>query len=247
MININGSCEANICRHCNNKCVSCAHASAWSKPYFMEPKQLKRDLSKLSQIVHYTHFHILGGEPLLHPELCEMLEIAKSSGISNEVGIITNGSLLPRMPDEFWIKPQYIHISAYPNLDVKVIEIAEEKSKEYGFFLRVNYYDTFWKQFDWQSQGESFNKCPLKNCCATVHDGFFYRCPQSAFFTDVFLGLPQSIDGLPIDDHLSENIFTDYMNRKDPFNACNICRPYGGEIKWHQCFDKTQWIIDSTH
>jgi hypothetical protein len=47
-------------------------------------------------------FKIMGGEPLLHPEITRILEVLKTTGISRTIRLFTNGLLLHRMDDAFW-------------------------------------------------------------------------------------------------------------------------------------------------
>jgi molybdenum cofactor biosynthesis enzyme MoaA len=45
---------------------------------------------------------LLGGEPLLHSGLLDVINAVVEAGISDKVCVVTNGVLLPRMKDEFW-------------------------------------------------------------------------------------------------------------------------------------------------
>ena len=94
--------EANIVRHCNNRCVACSHASAFQPAWTMTPEMLLRDLIALSPCIHANQFKLLGGEPTLHPDICEMLAVSHAAGIADEINVTTNGRLLPKMPPEFW-------------------------------------------------------------------------------------------------------------------------------------------------
>jgi len=241
-----GTLEANICRHCQNRCISCSHGSPWAKPYFMEPDQLARDLDALKKVLTVQQFYCLGGEPLLHPRILDLLDVGRASGIAKENCILTNGRLLPKMPEAFWTKLDVIRISVYPTLDRSVIELAEQKKKQYGFYLGLDFISTFWKQFEVSFDGRTFDKCPWKGGCWTVHDGYFYLCPQSAFFTDQFMGLAQNIDGLPLHDGLTDESFKAYLNRKEPYNACRICHSYKVQVPWREAGSLEEWIQEST-
>ena len=212
----------------------------------MEPAQLEKDLAVLNKFMRVQQFYCLGGEPLLHPKILEMLDVGRKSGIAKENCILTNGQRLDQMPEEFWTKLDVVRISVYPNLDRKIIALAEEKKKQYGFFLGFDYIDVFWKQFAVSPTGETFKGCPWKGACWTVHDGHFYLCPQSAFWTDQFMGLPQNIDGLPLDDSLTEEKLIAYANRTEPYKACRMCHSYKERVTWKEASTLEQWIKEST-
>ena len=247
MINLN-TLESNITRHCTQRCACCSHASPWAKPYFMRPEQLAKDLAVLKPFVHCRQFFALGGEPLLHPKICEILDVITASGITDQNGVLTNGALLGRMPEEFWQKVKCLRISVYPKLDRAMISLAQSKASQYGFFLGISYIDLFWKQFKRTPDDgrESFAHCPWKGSCLTVHDSHFYLCPNSAFFPDSFMGLPIETDGLPLDENLTEEKFQSFLDRKEPLTTCQICHSYAERNLWHEVNSLEEWKKDAT-
>lgn len=238
--------ESNVVTHCNNSCVSCSHASPFSKAYYMEPATLLNDLKVLQPFVRPKSFYLLGGEPLLHPKIDELIEVTWESGISKEVCILTNARLLDKMSDHFFKRVSSIRISVYPNLPREMITFAKEKSKQYGFGLAIDGISVFWKQFAIHPEGETFHGCPWKGACWTVHEGHLYLCPQAAFWPEKYLGLPCNIDGLNLHDGLTEQKILDYANRKEPLKACHICESYTVQVPWEECHDKSKWLKKST-
>jgi hypothetical protein len=245
------SLESNIVRRCINHCGSCSHASPFAEPYFMKPEQLAKDLATLKPFIHAGLFSILGGEPLLHPQICDFIDAVKASGISDTVEVLTNGMLLERMPEAFWEKLQRLVVSAYPNKFTPAMRrLAEERSKRHGFFFGAREYTEFYRQFKHEPDdgAESFKDCPWKLRCWTVHDGYFFLCPQSAFFTDSIMGLPQTTDGLPIDEKLTEQKLADFINQKEPFVSCRICHSYKEIVPWHEITTNHEdWVKDATN
>jgi len=82
---------------CNAKCPHCPYTQSASirKSYgdtpFMSPevfKKIARECGEFGSLLRITG----GGEPLLHPQIIELIEYAKS--VNARVGLITNGSLL---------------------------------------------------------------------------------------------------------------------------------------------------------
>lgn len=74
---------------CNLRCSFCPGTKREAK--FMTPEEFRALASKLRGHTEYLYFHLMG-EPLLHPHLRELLEIA--SDLDFRVMITTNGTLL---------------------------------------------------------------------------------------------------------------------------------------------------------
>lgn len=82
-----------IARRCNLRCAMCGHEVWQSNSGFMEPELFDRVLAECAAN-NVKKLHILSGqgEPLLHPQVFELLEKAVAQGL--EVGIVTNGTPL---------------------------------------------------------------------------------------------------------------------------------------------------------
>lgn len=77
-----------VCHSCNAKCVMC---SIWKNPLLGDTGRLHRIIDRLYAL-GFEWITFWGGEPLLHPDIDEMLQHAKSKGLN--IQIITNGSLI---------------------------------------------------------------------------------------------------------------------------------------------------------
>lgn len=76
---------------CNLACTFCPGTQREKR--FMTPQAFRAIAEKLRGHTRYLYFHVMG-EPLLHPDLPELLAIAGELGF--RVCITTNGTLLPR-------------------------------------------------------------------------------------------------------------------------------------------------------
>lgn len=254
-----GNLETNLTRHCNNGCTSCNHGSPIADKYYMPLATLARDLKRLGEVAHFEFFCLQGGEPLLHPEIIQAMGTAVASGIADKYGILTNGKLLPKMPEEFWIFAGIhkfeIRLSHYPNLPADVIPVARARAEQFGVDLRVsNEFETFLKMFTKHTDGgqKVWDGCPWKRCY-TVHEGYFYHCPIAAFFPGQFpekFDVPPTVphvDGYPLDT-ISEATFTNLiLNHPRPLKSCEICT--GGmniRIPWSETRKREEWIAKST-
>jgi len=80
-----------ITNSCNFDCSFCFKTARATK--FMSPDQFRLVVEKIRPFTNYIYLHVLG-EPLLHPQLDEILNIAETAGLY--INITTNGGLLER-------------------------------------------------------------------------------------------------------------------------------------------------------
>lgn len=244
MIETDYGCEINAVRHCTNACVVCNHASTvHTDKYFMDPAVLKRDLDVMKNHLRTKLLFVQGGEPTLHPKLVELLRLCIESGIAKQCGVLTNGKLLHRMHDDFWETLRDGHcelrMSCYPDLSPDIVPFALEMGQKWGFFVRPQEINTF-KPLFLKNDGHTYFGCPW-NRCLTIHEGYFYLCPLTAFFPKQFMGLPETIDGIAIEGMTDERLHS-ALGRNTPLETCKICAgARGADIPWHQNKSRAEW------
>lgn len=250
-----GHLDANITTVCQRKCVSCSHMSPLTTVVareFMEPETLQRDLALIKPVVRFRIIQIIGGEPLLAPKLLDMLRVARESGVSDDVSIITNADLLPRMKDSFWDALQYLQvylqISQYPDLPQSTIDLAKSKCELYGIPLGISVFNEFYVALKPEETDghDVFDSCHWKTDCYSIDNGKFHMCAQSIFIPHTLQGLPKGIDGLPLEG-LTEDGLKAFLARKEPLNACRRCSGGFSEKKpWSESPSRADWIARST-
>lgn len=215
----------------------------------MTPESLKRDLESLARFMRCNHFFCLGGEPLLHPELPELLIVARASGISEKCGIVTNGDYLCSVSEDVFKALQILRLSAYPGLKAENLQKAFEMKARYGFELGVAYPATFFLQFGAPVAGalkqHRFDLCPWKKECYVVHSGRLYLCPQSVFFPPKFMDTTSEEDGLDLHDDLTEEKLSEFLHSTRPRKACEICSAYTHQALWKESHSFDEWMKDS--
>lgn len=248
MIETDFGMEINAVRHCTNACASCNHASTrYTEKYFMSPDVLKRDLDVMKNHIRTKLLFVQGGEPLLHPKIVDLLRLCVESGIAKQAGILTNGKLLPRMHDDFFEILRdgrcELRMSVYPDLDPSIVPFALDKGQQFGFFVRPQTINTF-KPLFLKNDGRTYFGCPW-NRCLTIHEGWFYLCPLTAFFPKQFMGLPEHIDGIPIEGMTDEKLW-EKLSAETPFETCKICAgAKGADIPWHDNKGKAEWLTEA--
>lgn len=76
---------------CNLRCAFCPGTQRPRR--FMTPEEFRQLATRLRPYGTYLMLHVMG-EPLLHPQLAELLDIAGE--LDFRVCLVTNGTLLPR-------------------------------------------------------------------------------------------------------------------------------------------------------
>ena len=77
---------------CNGSCSFCP--GTVRKKEFIAVQRYSDLLDRISGFTEYVYMHLMG-EPLLHPELSELISLARAKGF--KPCITTNGKLLPRV------------------------------------------------------------------------------------------------------------------------------------------------------
>ena len=87
-----------------NRCnLQCAFCPGTKRPHRdMCPEEFSRLAPEIQKVSRFVYFHVMG-EPLFHPELSQMLDIAGQYGL--RVILTTNGTLLPSRGTELLRHP----------------------------------------------------------------------------------------------------------------------------------------------
>lgn len=206
------------------------------------------DVRKLGEALHANDLRLVGGEPLLNPEINAFIKVAKDSGIADTVMVTTNGLLLHRMDDEFWRSVDFVSVTLYPEAlpQEKNLAIAKERARESNTRLRLFPSDQFRTTMltepgpdDWVTK-MIYRTC--KNAhryhCHMIHEGRLYKCAVPPF-------LPDYLDKLgmggydPAGDAFSlhaDNIYDglrEFLLSTKTMEACRFCLGHVGRFQSH--------------
>ena len=175
--------------HCNLNCKGCNAFSPIAEEGFLDIQTYKKDIEKLAELTgnKLLSMFVAGGEPLLHPDINEILNITREYFIGTKIYIITNGLLLLKMPEIFWKCCQKneveIYISRYP---IKInYDLIKEKAKEYDVIIDIyggsNMPIKLMHKFPLDLTGNqtlkrSYNICNEINSCHIIKNGKIYPC-----------------------------------------------------------------------
>jgi radical SAM protein with 4Fe4S-binding SPASM domain len=86
--------EVGLTNRCNHRCVFCALDWFEKKYVDIDPAMMKRALHEMAECGVRSVMFAGEGEPLMHPDICDIVSCAKSEGL--DVAITTNGVLFDR-------------------------------------------------------------------------------------------------------------------------------------------------------
>ena len=181
--------EVYITEHCNLNCKHCAPFSPIAQKSFYDIDIFKKDMIHLSNLSNklLCKLRILGGEPLLHPQVEEFLRIARECFPHTKIDLVTNALLLQSKPDSFWQACKTYDIDITPTkYPIKIdFVLIEQKAKVFGVKYEYNNAGQvektlFHQPLDMrgtQNPVKMFYKCAWANSCINLDNGRIYTCP----------------------------------------------------------------------
>jgi hypothetical protein len=244
------SLEAHIVDHCNLTCAECCSLSPLLPAWYASPESIASDLRQAARVLKPGVFKLVGGEPLLHPQLVDVIECVRDTRITPVISVTTNGLKLGDMPDAFWQAVDALTISRYPRPSLPADLVAYVEAQAQHFDVRLN-----WKVQDSfttmnreppgtdiaEAQG-IYHDCWIRERCHMIRDGMFYTCTRPAHFHTLYKGeLDFRSDGLPLsdDDGMLDALLT-YLQRESPLKACLHCHGGSAPVAPHRIMKRVE-------
>lgn len=252
----------NILDHCNLRCKGCDHFACIADEKFYHREDIYKDLSRMSEIFHSDYIMkiaVMGGEPLLHPELKQILADVRECFPHTIIRLTTNGLLLLQQDDDFWKICRENDVTVvntkYP-LNLKYDEIQKKASEEgvkFQFFegtgdgkIKHSFKKIINLKGD-SNPAESFSRCHISNYGNILLDGKFYGCPFSIqsyrifnkkFSQNLRMTEDDYIDIYKVDD---KEEFFKFAAR--PKYYCRYCCGLSPEFPWERSKQKmSEWV-----
>ncbi len=186
--------EIHITDHCNLNCRGCAHFSNIARPWFADPDVFESEMRAVARLFRAVdQIYLLGGEPLLHPDLPRFLYSARKAFPKDafpdlKMYLMTNGVLVTRMSELAWRALAETGIvllcDNYP-IGLPVDEINELGRKHGAVVEWTVFREEFFRlpvDLDLRHDPvESFWHCQGYNNCPIVRNGRLYPCAYVAF------------------------------------------------------------------
>ena len=249
--------EVHLADHCNLNCVGCNHFSPLAESSYVSIETFKRDFERMGELFSHKcgRIHLLGGEPLLNPNIIELMKIARENFPEGEINIFTNGILLPQQDESFWraCHDNNINIAMthYPiKLDVDKIRALADR---FNVVFRCSFADKtmFKESLDLSGSGnaiKNFAKCGKGNGCIFLDNGKLYTCTLISnlkFFNKAFN------QNIPVTEADYIDIYSDitpdeiFLKLATHVPVCSYCNIDGFQygIKWHVSKrEMSEWV-----
>ena len=257
--------DVDVVSHCNLKCASCCHFSPAASPAFLSLEDYERDLGKLARVEGLAAFFdaivLMGGEPLLHPGLPELIWATRRHLPEAQLRVASNGLLLKSMGPEFWDAMRAtdckLVLTLYPTgLDYEALfELARAHSVKAGVSgggvegeVVSHLLRTPLDEEGLQDPMASFNGCPLGGFSLQLLDGKIFPCNRGAL-----LGIANERFGTAFaheeDDYLELDAIQsvediDSMRRR-AHPMCRYCATSLDErIEWRRsAVERDEWLM----
>lgn len=232
--------EVHLTDHCNLNCQMCDHFSPIAEKSFLSPSSYEADVMRLGNIFDHqaTYIRLLGGEPLLHPQVSQFFFISRTHFPCCPLELYTNGLLLLTQPEDFWIACRKfsvkIVVTKYPvDFDYNAAEkLAQRYQVEFVYTNdHTEAVKTSWHlpldMTGGQDPDSSYKKCDMGNICVFLKDGRLYPCtvaPNALHFNRYFCQKLETSDKDSINIYTTDaNEILEFLARPIPFcRYCNI-------------------------
>ncbi|MGH7703749.1 MAG: radical SAM protein [Gemmatimonadales bacterium] len=241
--------EYSAAYHCNLRCSSCSHMSPFISKQFPSLESFVKDLTALNRVMHAKDIRLLGGEPLLNPEIVELLKAARASGIADTVMLTTNGLLLHSMKDDFWEHVDFIWLSMYPGRSptAKALEHIKARAKESNTRLDLDPTSHFRSTYVTEPHEHGWTTDMLFKTCGSAHrfhchmlyEGRLFKCAVPPFLPEFLAklgknGYDPAVDAFDI--HGAQELFEGlraFLFTPKTLEACRYCLGYVGKWENH--------------
>ena len=180
--------EVHLVDHCNLNCRGCSHFSPIAGEWFADVNQYEKDMRRLTELFRNVNtVRLMGGEPLLHPQIESFVALTKRYFPKADVRVVTNGILLPAMQDLFWemcrSNSVILDVTVYPPLKGKeqfFRNLANSKSVKTDFHS-VSAFSALYNDKGDSDVKRSFLRCRSWQYCPNLREGRLYVCPVPAY------------------------------------------------------------------
>jgi hypothetical protein len=247
--------EFHIADQCNLNCAACQHFSGLvKKSHYPDFEKFSRDLEELHKYIKdIGRIRILGGEPLMNPDIEKYVALVREIYPYSELYVVTNGILLESMPDSFFETMKNngarLALSLYPPFFDKLGE-WRDFAIERGVVLEcegeIHEFSKVQSLYPVSDENQKFYDCIQANC-NNLYEGHIAACflPFTIhYFNEYFDKHIPSTGAINLYDYglttraLKERLLT-------PFETCRYCADYEN-IPWRQISNPStldDWVV----
>lgn len=215
---------------CNNNCEACSHFCTLADDFVLNISDYEKDLAILAQKFHINEIDLMGGEPLLHPQISEIFDVTRKILQHTFICLHTNALLLKNMKEDFWESCRRnricFKITKYPSLENfnEVVDLCLSNDIHVCSLINGN---EFLHWMDKSGNGnveDNFHACKTKfGCCYILKDSKLYTCPTACYMYLYNMHFDKNLPvekGIDIIYSSPEDILK-YLNT--PIENCKYC------------------------
>ena len=178
--------EVHLYDGCNLNCKGCSHfASLCHNEPIPDTFELLADVQRIAKLFErIEHIRLLGGEPLLNPDLIQLLNGVRKVLPHSRVSLVSNGLLLEKwgadLADALKRLNITLYVTCYPtNLDVGTRGAALMRNM--GAHVIVSPMTDYFRLFLYpeNSSVHGFESCEIRHC-VLLRNGRIWRCSIEA-------------------------------------------------------------------
>jgi hypothetical protein len=192
--------EMHVAHGCNLTCESCSHYSNQGHKGLVSLDEAQQWMQAWCGRLRPGVFSLLGGEPALHPDLAEMVRLARRCWPHSVLRLVSNGLLLHRHAElpaalrdcDVWLFVSVHHAAPeYQEKFAPVVELLRDWHNRLG--VRVQGYDSYteWtRRYHGSGAGmepfrdgrprQSWQHCRAR-FCRQLHEGKIWKCAALAY------------------------------------------------------------------
>ncbi len=241
--------EVNLTEHCNLNCKCCTQFSCIAEEEYIDTNVMERDFKRLGELFSGVceRIYLIGGEPLLHPDVEKCMKIARNYFPVGQISIFTNGILLPKCKETFWQSCREndiaIIVTKYPiqfNY-AQIVKKAEEESVYFEFYgASEDFKYMTCLNMDITGRQDikrSWLDCKESNNCIKLRDGKLFTCtrPAAIYKLNRYFNMNFEVaEADYIDIYMAENESEILKKLAKPIPFCRYCNPVKGRkaLEW---------------
>lgn len=246
--------EIHAAEHCNLNCKNCSMfcglVETCDFPCYQEFEEGIKQLKNF--FPHIKKFRIIGGEPLLNPELDKYIRLIRNVYPYTDLRLISNGILVTKMSDQLiqtiidndvtFIVTQYI------SLKHSIDEINRFLSKtgiRYIVTEAVLEFQKIYNALGDSDIDENFYRCHWKGSCATMYGTKIATCYVPFVIHYLSDKFNLAIEETGKIDLMEEGLTAQEIIKRmhTPFDMCRYCAPKGNWTEWERLPDKNNTTI----
>lgn len=186
--------EVHVSEHCNLNCKGCYHFSPLAEKSFLNITEYEKDIKRLSELFNNEagYINLMGGEPLLNPDINDIIKITRKHFPYSKIRVVTNGILLSEMDEGFWsvCKEYNVVIAATEYPINQHITSTKDIVTKYDLDFEIHNHAVLLNRKSMLRSGGmnceyNFQKCKFANNWIQLKKGKIFTCPTVAYFDHI--------------------------------------------------------------